>query len=89
MKITGKQAKDITFEDTEEFEIEALGDWVDEGKCSYCNVVFSKDGKFYSLDVSRSGSYFTDWDYDWGYTDEYDCPEVEQVEVTVTQWRLV
>jgi hypothetical protein len=45
------------------------------------DFVFSYEGKFYSMDITRSGSYYTE------YTYEYDQPyEVKQVEKTVIDW---
>ena len=89
IKITGKQAEEITFEDTEEFKVIEIGDWVSEGKYEHCRVIFLKGNKYYELHVSRTGSYFTDWYYCWEYTDSYECEEVEQVEVKKMEWRLV
>ena len=89
IKITSKQAEEIVFDDTEEFEIVDIGEWVGEGKYEFCRVILLKDNKNYRLDISRSGSYFTDWYYCWKDTDSYDCPEVEQVEIKKMEWRLV
>lgn len=85
--LTADQAKDICWEDTDEFKIVEDGDWVDDGKYSHREVIFSKENKFYSLSVSRSGSYYTDYYYDWEDTDKFECPEVEAVEKTVTVWK--
>lgn len=86
--ITAKQAKEIFFEDTEEFEIVEEADWEDEGKYQYGAVIFKKDNRFYSLDASRTGSYFTDWHYSWEDEEEFDCYEVEKKEITKTIWAV-
>ena len=65
------------------------GDWIQDGKYQYKTTVFQKDDKFYSLTVSRSGSPFTDWYYEWEDTDEFECYEVEKVEITKYVWKVI
>lgn len=44
-----------------------------EGKYQHKNVIFSdKDGNFFSLNATRSGSHFTDWYMEY----ELECPQV-------------
>lgn len=59
------------------------GQWVDEGKYSYNTTIVSKNGKFFAIDQSRSGSYFSDYFYD-----KAEVYEVERTEktITVTTW---
>lgn len=67
-----------------------VGDWVDEGKYSYREVIFAFDGAFYSVLRGRSGSYFTDYYYeedDWD--DEVVCAQVVKVPVTKYEWHVV
>jgi exonuclease SbcC len=64
------------------------GDWEDDGKYQYRDVIFKYDDKFYRVTDSRSGSYFSDYYYgheDWG--DEIECPEVEKIEVVTHEWK--
>jgi len=92
---TRKFAKDlmiaITEEDTPEgFEIVEEGEWIQDYKYQCREIVFKFEDKHYSLVESRSGSAFTDWDYDseW-WPEEVEVTEVEPVEVKVIEWRAV
>ena len=38
------------------------GEWIDNGKYSHMTTIFAYEDKFYSWSISRSGSYFTDYD---------------------------
>lgn len=75
------------WEEVEFWSIHDEGDWEDEGKYSHCeSIIFNKlTGKYYRVNRSRSGSYFSDYHYDdldhVSYADE-----VEQKEVMVTKW---
>ena len=91
MKIDKQTYEDICFGDIDEkYEIVEGGDWVDEGKYSYKDVVFKFNGKCYNVSYSRSGSYHTDYDYDWEYDNgPFDCIEVEKQEVVVSKWVAV
>lgn len=63
------------------------GEWEQDGKCQYCDIIFTDGTKFYRASISRSGSPFTDW-----YYDDYgnaDIDEVEQKEVVTTAWVTV
>ena len=89
MKITinADLAKRITFEDIDDQDgleiIESDGDWIQ------METVFKMNDKFYSLNVSRSGSPFSDWHYDWEDSNTFDCPEVEKVEVIKYVWKVI
>ncbi len=89
MKITAKQAKELTWGDSEEFETIIEGDWVSDGKYEICESIFCKDGKFFKLNTGRSGSHFTDWEYDWDYEEFFECPEVKGVDTVVTVWKEI
>lgn len=100
MKIDGKLAKLLFFEcyigDKEPIEGYRLiyeSDWEDVDRAKYfsCTKVFEKDGKFYALSDTRSGSYFTDWNYDseFEWKDgvvNVDFPEVKKVEKIIYEW---
>ena len=89
--ITAEQARDITFEDSEEFEVVDSGTFEDDGKYQLKEVIFQPKGsdKYYSLEVCRSGSYFSDYYYTWEDAEEFECPEVKQVVVSTGVWRPV
>jgi hypothetical protein len=81
--LTKAQARALHFEEyDEEFEFIEMEDWEDDGKYSNTSIIFRKDGKFYSLEVSRCGSYFTDYEYDY----ILNCHEVEKVIVQREEW---
>ena len=61
------------------------GDWIDEGKYDFRDIIFMVDGKYYRHELSRSGSYFTDYEYDY---DDY-ALEVRPVEKTVIEYEVV
>ncbi|MBU8715429.1 hypothetical protein KM924_23285 [Brevibacillus parabrevis] len=90
MKTTEEQRRAIFFEEDAGFEYEKVEetDWEDGGKYSSCEVVFkTPDGKFYMFPVTRSGSYFSHYEYE--FWDEVE--EVEKVTrlVEVTSWEAV
>jgi hypothetical protein len=93
MKIEKQMYEDICFGDLASdgpYKVIEDGEWIDDGKCSYKDVIFSFEGKSYSIGYSRSGSYHTDYSYDWEYEDgPFDCCEVEQKEITVKKWIAV
>lgn len=64
--------------------VEDADEWDDQGKYQYSNVILrhKKTKKFYTFEVQRSGSYFSDYFY--SYCDIDDLQEVHQVEVTTT-----
>lgn len=78
----------------EEIEIDGVvyrtheeGEWEQDDKFQFCDIIFTDGTKFYRASISRSGSPFTDWHYeDWGTAD---IDEVEQKEVITTAWVTV
>lgn len=76
-------------EEVDGCKIVEQSEWTQEHKCQYMDIIFECDEKFYSLSRGRSGSYHTDWHYDSEYQDEFECPEVERVEVTTYEWKPV
>jgi len=92
IKINSELANQILFEDLDpksNIEIIKRGDWVSGGKYETKTTIFKKDDKFYRILRSRSGSHFTEYVYDSEYQDEFECTQVEPVEVTVTEWKPV
>jgi hypothetical protein len=92
MEFTEKQLKYIWREEGFEqpngdwVEVEVIedgNDWEDDGKYQYALVVFIYNGKTYAFDISRSGSYFTEYHYEimgGAY-------EVELATKTIEYWR--
>lgn len=60
------------------------GEFEQDHKHQVAEIVFTDGKNFYRGFVSRSGSPFTDWEWDdWG---DADIVKVEKKEVVVTQW---
>ena len=88
MKISSEVAKALVWEDySDEYEVVDDGHWEAEHKYEYKSLIFKYKDKFYELSVSRSGSYYTEYYYDWEVVDEFECPEMEQVTITQEIWR--
>lgn len=85
--------RDLFHEDYEgPMEVVERTDFSQDHKYQHAEMIFSCDGKLYSVGISRSGSYHTDWDYEWDYTDTtrlIDCCEVEKVEKVTYVWAAV
>jgi hypothetical protein len=93
--LTEEQAKDLLFQDTvldedgEEiyFKVQEEG-WIEAGKYSHNTIIFSNcGGHYYELHCSKSGSYYSDYHYEFSLN----CPEVKQVKkmIEVTEWERV
>lgn len=87
--ITEEQAKQLFME--EELELNGMSlelheseDWEDDGKYSIGRNIYvdTNTNKFYAHNVSRTGSYYSDYDYYY----EPKLYEVEQVDVVKTIW---
>lgn len=80
----------LNYEESEGFEIEDEGNWVNRSKYDYNETIISYNDKFYLIEQSRSGSYHTDYYYDReDWSDEVECPEVIKTRVTKTVWKKV
>lgn len=76
-------------EDVPEFTIVDEGEYVQNGKCQYRQIIFSHNDKLYSLHSDRQGSYHTDWYYGSEYwSDEVECPEVELLTKTISVYGI-
>jgi len=77
------------------YEVVDVGDWVGDGrgKYSYQEIVFTHEdhpSKFFSVTISRTGSYYSEWNYDSEYwKDEVEVDEVKKVEVVRYEWKSV
>ena len=89
MKLTQEQVIELWRE--EEIEVNGItltvvevGDFEQDGKYQYADIIFTDGFKHYRTYITRSGSPFTDWVYvDYG---DAVIDEVEKREVTVTRW---
>lgn len=89
MKFHADVIKELFLEDySDAYEVIEEGDWVSDGKYQHCDLIFKFEDKFYSVSMYRSGSYHTDWYYEWEDTKEFECPEVEKVEVVRYEWKV-
>ena len=63
---TSEQIVELFDEDDESIEVIECGDWTDEHKHQYRTdiVKHSPSGTFWSIDMSRSGSYWSDYEYE-------------------------
>lgn len=73
--------------DTEDFKVIEEGDWVSSGKYEEkeCIIQDIKTGKYYKIFADRTGSYYSDYYYNY-YSE---AVEVEQVEKVVICWEVV
>lgn len=72
------------------FQVQEVGEWDGAGeKYQSLEVIFTDGERFYSGCITRSGSYFTDWNYD-DYGDA-DITEVRKVTKTIVveEWEAV
>jgi hypothetical protein len=63
MKISLESAREI--EDAEGWEFIEESDWEDGGKYQFQDVIIKKDGQHYMFTISRCGSYFSDYEYNY------------------------
>lgn len=68
----------------EDWELVSEGDWIHEGKYQHEESIVTKNGKYFRIMNSRSGSYHTDWYYDEPQV--YEVERIEKIVVTV-EWR--
>lgn len=64
---TTEEIKDIAWGDNPDFVVIEDGDWINEYKdCDVREVIVQQQstGKYFRIDQSRSGSYYSDYEYD-------------------------
>ena len=86
--LTEQQVKDVMFEeyiDIPGAEVVEVGEWEDNMKYSNKRAIVSYEGKFYAFGVSRSGSWHSDYYYEW-FTEG---AEVVPREKVITIWEPV
>lgn len=86
LQITSEQAKGIAFDDSDEFSVVEKGEWISEGKYQSKTIIFKDSDSFYRLNITRSGSYHTEWYYDFEYEKTFQCDEVELKEIIIKTW---
>ena len=59
-------------------------EWTSEYKYDFCSLIFKdiQDEKVYCCNILRTGTYFTDYFYDF----EINCFEVKEIEKTIKEW---
>jgi hypothetical protein len=84
--------RDLVYEELEDFEVVEAGKWIDYGKYQHNDVIVKQcsTGKFFSYRISRSGSYHSDFYYNYEY-EGVTLTEVEPITktITVTKWEPV
>lgn len=97
--ITESQANDIMENNNKDFRLIDEGEWEDDGKYQYRDVIFeylAREGEYYRFTQSRSGSYFSDYEYelldlDYGDSDnpQLKCCQVIQKTKTIQVWEAI
>ena len=78
-----QEEADITLSDGSTIYHVDNGDWNDDGKYSYSDlIVKDDDGVHYRSTISRTGGYYTDYHYQFGT----EFHEVEKKEVVRSEW---
>lgn len=87
IKITETVAQEILHEDSDLYEIVENGDWVSDGKYDIKDIVVKEiaTGFHYSGYWYRSGSYYTDYDYQY----PTELVRVEKREKITYEWVAV
>lgn len=72
------------------YTIVEVGDWDGAGeKYQTLEVIFTDGERFYSGTITKSGSYFSDWEYDdYGNADIDEVKKVTRT-IEVTRWEAV
>lgn len=90
VKLTEEQARDLYKEGQDaEGNMHVISDeeWSGGGKYQSKSIYFTCGDKTYRLNISRCGSYFTEYSYEY----ELDCDEVVQKQRTIVEnyWETV
>ena len=92
IKLTKEQTKMLVWEDFEDYELVEEGDWEVGYKWQHCTSIVKQEstGKFFSYDISRSGSPYSDYYYSYE-DDGTELVEVEKVTKTIVveSWEAV
>lgn len=72
------------------FELVDDGDWILDHKYEIKELVFRYEGKTYLLSSYRSGSYYSDYYYEYeDWSGPVEVPECRPVQKTITTWEIV
>lgn len=85
--VSPARAESMAYEGDDDFDLWRESDVTDEGKFgTWYNIYQRKsDNKFFIQYNSRSGSYYSDYYYEYGE----ELYEVEEVETITTEWKRV
>lgn len=90
MKISKEAAQELFWGDNYDDYIHIESSkFESDGKWERASCIFQHGDKHYRFWVSRSGSYYTEYSYDWEYEDEIECEKVIKTEVVIEQWETV
>jgi hypothetical protein len=90
MKISKEVAQELFWEDNcDDYTFIESSKFESDGKWEHAYCIFQHNDKTYRFYVSRSGSYYTEYTYDWEYADEIDCEEVIKVEKVIEEWEAI
>ena len=83
--------KSFAWEGDDKFELIEEGEFTQDYKYQNATNIYKElsTGRMFALDISRSGSPFTDWYYDLEDQDTLDLYEVEKVEVVSHKWKEI
>lgn len=84
-ELMGANDHEVVEYEGKNYNIKQSTDWNDDGKYDFADIVFELDGETYSFWASRSGSYYTDWEYDFAK----EAVAVKPVEKVITVWESV
>lgn len=74
--LNAQDCKDLLFEGgNAKYKVIEEDEWIQDYKYQFKDITFkdvTTDVK-YVFQASRSGSPFTDWDYEWDWNDDYTC----------------
>jgi hypothetical protein len=74
----------------ESIEIIKEGKWINDHKQQFATFIFKFENKCWSYTCGRTGSYHTQYYYDWEWDkSDQEIPEIKQVEKTITVWEKV
>lgn len=87
LKLSEDEVRSIFFEEHEDFKTVQEGEWTQEYKYQICDVVVEQisTGKCYEFGVSRTGSYHTDWEYNFWETELLEV-EFKTETIVVSRW---
>ena len=88
---SSRELRDFVFEGDDEFDVIEEGDFIQDYKYQHATSIYlhKESGKYYAFDMSRSGSYHSDWYYDFEDDKELNLYEVKKIEITKTIWKAI